>query len=80
MIAVGSSNKGQLAQLLFYLRCHKLVIGKLLHRKLQTLSKIAGNRVAATQNLEGIQAEAIAFILNINILNTEKLGQVFQTH
>ena len=33
-----------------------------------------------TQNLEGIQAEAIAFILNINILNTEKLGQVFQTH
>ena len=80
MIAVGSSNKDQLAQLLFYLRCHKLVIGKLFHRKLQTLGKLTGNSVAAAQNLEGIQAEAIAFILNINILNTKKLGQIFQTH
>ena len=80
MIAIGSSNKGQLAQLLFYLRSHKLVISKLLHRKLQTLGKLAGNSVAAAQNLEGIQPEAIAFVLNINILNTEKLSQVFQTH
>ena len=58
-----------------YLEAEERVI-----RELQELGKLAGNSVAAAQNLEGIQAEAIAFILNINILNTEKLCQVFQTH
>ena len=80
VVAVGGGDKGDLAQLGPHLVAHQPFIGQLADVHAQPAGDVAADGVAAAQHLEGVQAEAVALVLDVDAAQAQFARKPAQIH
>ena len=78
MVTICCRNEGKFPQFVSYFLTDQPVIRQLRQGNAQFLSNVCANTKAATQAFEGIETKAFAFILYVNGLHAQCLGQMGQ--